>query len=81
VKDLTVNATPLIKGGKPIEIRFPKIVISEIELTKDNELCFYIYSDKKCKANWLVLGKRHDIDVEVEKTSVNVKGKGPYKWI
>ena len=33
------------------------------------------------KASWLVFGKRGDINVEPLKSSVNVKGDGPYKYI
>ena len=31
--------------------------------------------------DWVIFGKRSDIDVEPLKTSVDVKGGGPYKWI
>jgi hypothetical protein len=81
-KDLTVNVSPLItpQGHLKHRIIFPRIVISEIENIND-ELYFYIYSDKKCKANWMVFGKRHDIEVEVDKTKVKIKGNGPYRWI
>ena len=30
---------------------------------------------------WHVHGKRQNIEVELRKDSVNVKGSGPYKWI
>ena len=41
---------------------------------------FKIYGPKG-KASWLVFGKRGDINVEPLKSSVNVKGDGPYKYI
>jgi hypothetical protein len=31
--------------------------------------------------NWIVYGRRLEIEVEPEISSVNVKGSGPYKWI
>jgi hypothetical protein len=30
---------------------------------------------------WLVFGKRCNIEVEPDKSTVIVKGSGPYKWI
>ncbi|NBP59465.1 hypothetical protein EBU71_23495, partial [bacterium] len=30
---------------------------------------------------WLVHGKRHSINTEPDKSSVDVRGSGPYKWI
>ena len=36
---------------------------------------------KNCKFFWHVHGKRADVDVEPLKSTVKVKGNGPYKWI
>jgi hypothetical protein len=30
---------------------------------------------------WHVYGKRHDIEVEPDKATTNVRGDGPYKYI
>jgi hypothetical protein len=49
--------------------------VSEIE---DNS--FVVYGENT-KFNWLVYGSRGSLDVEPLKSSVDVKGIGPYKWI
>jgi hypothetical protein len=41
---------------------------------------FTVYGDS-CEFFWTVIGKRFDINVEPVKTSVNVKGTGPYLYI
>ena len=34
-----------------------------------------------CEYNWMVIGTRHNIEVEPLKHNTNVKGDGPYKYI
>ena len=41
---------------------------------------FKVYGEN-CKFYWLVQGNRGDIELEPCKSSVNIKGSGPYKWI
>ena len=56
---------------------------SEVEICNETKLLkFRVYSDKNnIKFYWIVYGKRNEIEVEPNKTDVNVKGNGPYKWI
>jgi hypothetical protein len=42
---------------------------------------FKIFSTVPCEFNWVVYGKRHNIDVEVDKDKSIIKGDGPYKWL
>jgi hypothetical protein len=41
---------------------------------------FTVYG-KPCKFNWIVYGKRENIEVEPNKKDVILNGSGPYKWI
>jgi hypothetical protein len=41
----------------------------------------FTVNGQNCEFFWLVQGKRTNIDVEPFKSSVDVKGTGPYKWI
>ena len=34
-----------------------------------------------CELDYVVFGKRHDIAIEPDKSTVKVKGNGPYTWI
>jgi hypothetical protein len=69
--DFTVQVTPVYNGKKAVYT----LQISEIENGK-----FRVYGENT-KFHWLVQGKRGSIDVEPTKTSVDVSGNGPYKWI
>jgi hypothetical protein len=69
--DFTAIVTPIYSDTnltKPLQV-------SEIE---DNS--FVVYGENT-KFNWLVYGSRGSLDVEPLKSSVDVKGIGPYKWI
>ena len=57
-------------------IIFPRLVASPVKEGK-----FKAYSDVCCKFNWLVIGRRQNIQVVVNKSDVRVGGNGPYKWI
>lgn len=72
--DLTINTSIICEDEN--DIQFNKIVSSKI---KNNS--FTIYADKPCNVNWLVMGKRSSIQVEVDKNKVELNGSGPYKWI
>jgi hypothetical protein len=69
--DLTVQITPIYEGKKIMT------VLSATEV-KDN--VFSVHGDN-CKFHWTVFGQRASINVEVDKSAVNIKGDGPYKWI
>jgi hypothetical protein len=69
--DFTIHVTPIYSGKK---LLYP-LQVSEIENNS-----FIVYGENT-KFNWLVHGKRGDIEVEPLKSSVHVKGTGPYKWI
>ena len=58
-----------------------KINKTKVEWLKISNGKFKIYSDYPCTVNWLVFGKRLDMDVEVNKNKVELKGEGPYRWI
>lgn len=67
--DFTINITPIYDG---------KIHILNAGMVENNT--FTVYGDS-CEFFWTVFGKRFDINVEPVKTSVNVKGNGPYLYI
>ena len=71
--DFTVNVTHEFNEEEDSE---PKTYAA----TKIKNSKFKIYGPKG-KVSWLVLGKRGDINVEPLKSSVTVKGDGPYKYI
>ena len=41
---------------------------------------FTVYGESG-EFDWVVFGKRGDINVEPERSTVSVKGDGPYKYI
>ena len=67
--DFTVQITP-IYGNKIVTLNS-----SEIENN-----AFKVYGENS-KFHWTVYGNRHDINVEPDKSAVNVKGDGPYLYI
>jgi hypothetical protein len=67
--DFTVQITP-IYGNKIVTLNS-----SEIENN-----AFKVYGENS-KFHWTVYGNRHDINVEPDKDTVNVKGDGPYLYI
>ncbi len=79
--DFTIYVTPMLMENEgisfPSGISFPKLITSPIVNGK-----FTVYSDIiPCKFNYIVFGKRQEIDVEPYKRLSDVKGEGPYKWI
>ena len=74
-KEFTVHVNPVVEFDND-NFDFTQVVASKI---KDGK--FKIYANNSCKVHWLVFGKRLNIDVEVEKDKVQVKGQGPYRWI
>jgi len=75
----TVNVTSI----KSDEIN--NINILEVSEVKNNLFTVYKHSlnnnYKKSKFNWIVHGKRSSIETEINKSSVIVKGDGPYRYI
>jgi len=69
-RDFTVQITAVYDGVKVKTYNF-----SEVE---DNKFTVY---GANGKFHWLVMGKRHDIVVEPNKSDVQLKGQGPYLWI
>ena len=63
-KDLTVHLTPV--GC------FAELFCSEVLDSK-----FTVYSNKKCKFNWIVHGSRGNVITEPRKDDVEVHGEGP----
>lgn len=67
--DFTVQITP-IYGNKIVTLNS-----SEIENN-----AFKVYGENS-KFHWTVYGNRHNINVEPDKDTVNIKGDGPYLYI
>lgn len=67
--DFTVQITPIYSG------KIVNLNTSEVEHNK-----FRVYGTNT-KFHWLVHGKRHDIEVEPDKDTADVKGSGPYLYI
>ena len=67
--EFTVHITPIYSG------KIVSLNCSEVENNK-----FKVYGEN-AKFHWTVHGKRHDIEVEPNKDSVDVKGDGPYLYI
>jgi hypothetical protein len=79
-KEFTVHVNPVVDFDNELsrneEFEFTQVIASKV---KDGK--FKIYANNSCKVHWLVFGKRLDINVEVNKNEVQVKGEGPYKYI
>jgi hypothetical protein len=71
--DLTVYATH--EYDEDIDTEPKTYSVSKIRYNK-----FKIYGSKG-RVNWVVFGKREEINTEPKKIEVDVKGEGPYKWI
>jgi hypothetical protein len=69
----TVHATPEMGKG-------PRFVQTNVSPVHNG--IFTVYVSEPCIVNWLVYGTRRDIElqVEVKKNAIEVKGDGPYKW-
>ena len=67
--DLTVQLTPIFNGS------IPHICTTRVVNGK-----FSVHGDD-CEFDWLVMGKRGDIQVEPLKKESQVMGDGPYTWI
>jgi hypothetical protein len=70
--DFTIQITPIFSGKRQSPI--------SLETTEIEDNSFHVYGEN-AKFYWIVYGKRSEIVVEPLKTSVEVKGNGPYKWI
>ena len=70
--NFTVHVTSIYNLAKPFP---PNYQVSEVENGR-----FTVYGPNG-KFYWVVYGERQPIQVEPLKSSVDVKGSGPYKWI
>ena len=66
--DYTINVSPIYDGK-----------VKNYNFTEIENSSFTVYGENG-KFNWLVIGKRHDIEVEPKKNSVYLNGNGPYLW-
>jgi hypothetical protein len=74
--ELTVHVTPIIDNS------------AQYDPTKNYNYVATLPEENKftvhgCpgKFSWIVYGKRATVEVEPYKSSVNVHGDGPYRWI
>ena len=74
--ELTVLCTPIENEETDIDNLLPILRVSKI---KENS--FKVFSNTPCDFNWLVIGKRETIKIEVDKKDILLKGFGPYKYI
>jgi hypothetical protein len=70
-KDFTIQLTPIYNYNTR------NLNYSATEISNNS---FEVYGENG-KFYWFVFGKRCDINVEVNKNMVNVKGNGPYLWL
>ncbi len=71
--ELTVHLTHVFKGRKQKNS-------SSISDVNQNGV-FMVYGDPGEEYNWIVYGKRYNIEVEPNKSDYQLKGSGPYTWI
>jgi len=59
----------------------PSFIHVAVSAVRDSQ--FKLYASAPCIVNWLVFGKRRDVQLKVEakKNEVVVYGDGPYKWM
>ena len=67
--DLTVNVTPIYNGN-----------VRTLNATEVFSNQFKVFGNPG-PFHWHVYGKRQSIIVEPEKSNVELKGSGPYKWL
>ncbi len=72
--ELTAHVTPIFEGN-PIE---KVLCVSRVE---NNSFIVYSNGNGNIKFNWIVYGKRKDINVEPYKYNVSLRGNGPYTWL
>ena len=68
--ELTIELTPIYSNTNPPSI----YETSEIE---NNSFTVYGKNGSFC---WTVYGKKNDILIEPDKSSIQVRGNGPYRW-
>jgi hypothetical protein len=67
-----------IEDDSESESNFVSLKASAVKNNK-----FTVYSSAPCRINWLLFGKRRDIElaVEIKKEDKQIRGEGPYTWI
>jgi hypothetical protein len=77
--EFTVHVTQIFEDDDEGECEFVQFAYSRVV---GNRFTVYCSSSNNVKFSWLVHAKRREhIDIEPYKSSVQVKGQGPYKWI
>jgi hypothetical protein len=71
--DFTVQLTPIYDGI----VRTSMLYASEVDPATNS---FHVYGENG-RFNWLVHGKRFDIEVEPKKADMNKHGDGPYTYL
>ena len=74
--DLTVHITPIIDSTVSYD---PSKYYNYIATIPEHNV-FTVYGPPG-RFTWIVYGKRNSINAEPLKSSVSVKGEGPYRWI
>lgn len=72
-KNFTIHLTQIYKE----ETKNQHIVLKTTEVEKNR---FTVYGEN-CDFFWVVYGERNSIEVEPMKSSVEIQGSGPYRWI
>lgn len=72
--DLTIYITPFEEKVDEDNIIFPAYK------TQKTEKGFKVFSSIPHTYDWMILGKRFDIDVEPDKKDIQIYGNGPYRW-
>jgi hypothetical protein len=76
--DFTVNVTSICSEDRDGNINMTDFYATEVANGK-----FRVYSKngERGKFHWTVFGKRNDIEVEPNRSDVNLRGTGPYTWV
>jgi hypothetical protein len=77
--DFTVIVKPLYNDLNSVEYELnKKVIASEVQ---NNQ--FKVFANMPTKFNWIVHGKRFDLETEVDKDDKSIKicGDGPYKYL
>ena len=78
VQKLAIDLTVLVSIVQDEKTETIPIISSSNIINGDY---FKVFTSNPTHFNWLVMGKRYDIQTEVEKQNVELKNIGPYTWI
>jgi hypothetical protein len=68
----TVHLTPIYNP------KYGSVLVSATRVVNGQ---FTVHAAAPCEFDWLVYGKRGNVNVEPDKSTSNVMGDGPYKYI